>query len=213
MKDHMTKVFKISLKPHEQHISTSELINRIVSSRKHSLKQPTSPQDAIRQALLANSEMDRYRSQVVQAVEEAKANGWLVSSTLTGREFFKVEALVAWIFRYGGEVIQEGIGGRESYADACLGKLLSQATSLDSVPDTVDVPVQRQEAQEAAILAELRRNNHDPRMLPKAPAGKAGVKASVRTAMVTARKEIFVSARVFNDAWQRLRDNGDIRDA
>lgn len=114
------------------------------------------------------------------------------------------------MFRCNGEVVQEGIGGRESYSDVCMRKLLIQATPVDSARETVEIPVQRHEAQEAAILAELRRH-YDPQMLPKAPAGQAGIKASFRTMLITTRKGIFVSKRVFDDAWLRLRDNGDIR--
>jgi hypothetical protein len=118
------------------------------------------------------------------------------------------------MFRCNGKVIQAGIGGRESYADACMGKLLGQAKSIHHLGPTIaEQPVPRLKAQEASILAELRRNDYDPHMLPKAPAGKSGVKANVKTVMLTTRKDIFASQRVFADAWQRLRDNGDIRDA
>ena len=66
-------------------------------------------------------------------------------------------------------------------------------------------------AQNAAILNAIRELGYDPLALPKAEAGKRGVRADIR-GMVEHFKDIFVSAKVFNDSWQRLRDNQDIRD-
>lgn len=73
-------------------------------------------------------------------------------------------------------------------------------------------PISRSRAQDAAILAEIRICNHDPLKLPKAPAGKPGVKAEIRKRLIL-QTDIFVSRKVFEDAWQRLRDHDDIRDA
>jgi hypothetical protein len=84
-------------------------------------------------------------------------------------------------------------------------------------PETTEAPkaaspISRARAQDAAILAEIRICNHDPLKLTKAPAGKPGVKAEIRKRLKQ-RTDIFVSSDVFDDAWQRLRDQADIRDA
>lgn len=79
----------------------------------------------------------------------------------------------------------------------------------DTAPDTVKnakpIPVQRQ--QDDAILNWLKKNNYDPLKLPVPPSGKAGVKKLCSEAV------IFSSPSVFKTAWDRLRANGEIRDA
>lgn len=73
-------------------------------------------------------------------------------------------------------------------------------------------PFQRQRAQEQVILAALRENGFDPRALPRGRNGIAGVRAAMRKALLQ-QKTIFQSRRTFDDAWQRLRDDGEIVDA
>jgi hypothetical protein len=84
-------------------------------------------------------------------------------------------------------------------------------TEADS--EESDAPVTRASAQREAILVALRKLGHDPLRMPKAEAGKPGIKADLRKQLTKARKDIFISIGVFDDAWQRLRDQGDIRDA
>jgi len=205
-------VFIIQLKPTEQHISIPELINRIARSRKYISGPVTSPYDEIRAALRENEQSAKYRLQVERAVNEAVANGWLEVTTFANSEFVKVGALVAWMLRCEGSVTQSGVGGRESYADASLGVLLERATSESSPPSDTRPPLQRLQAQEDSILAELKRLGCNLLKLPKPPAGKSGVKKDVRTTLLTKQKHIFVSKRVFDDAWQRLRDKETIGD-
>ena len=82
----------------------------------------------------------------------------------------------------------------------------------DAPPTNDSKRVPKSTAQDAAILAEIRRLDHDPLALPKPPAGKGGVKAKIRTMLLVSRKDIFQSRRIFNDAWQRLRDDRQIAD-
>lgn len=72
-------------------------------------------------------------------------------------------------------------------------------------------PLRRQEAQELAILEELRRRGLDPGALPKGARGKAGVKAQLLDAMLKDRSDLFQSVGVFDKAWGRLRGAKKIR--
>ena len=92
----------------------------------------------------------------------------------------------------------------DDYADA-MGAL----TGKQSVPDTAKkeelIPVQRQ--QDNAILKCLRDNKHDPLKLQRGEKGKPDVKKDCRVNVS------FSSPSVFNTAWDRLRANGEIKDA
>ncbi len=83
---------------------------------------------------------------------------------------------------------------------------------LEQPSNVVIKPIQRTLAQDAAILAEVQRLNLDPLKLPKPDKGKAGVKAEIRSKLIKEYKDIFGSVRVFDDAWQRLRDAEKIED-
>ena len=65
--------------------------------------------------------------------------------------------------------------------------------------------------QEAAILRTLQERGYDPKALPVASPGRAGVKAEIRAAIAV--PPAFVSRKTFDDAWQRMRGHGDIADA
>ncbi|MDP1525055.1 MAG: hypothetical protein Q8M20_04555 [Rhodocyclaceae bacterium] len=67
-------------------------------------------------------------------------------------------------------------------------------------------PIQRQAFQEREILKVITLIGHDPLALPIGNRGKPGVKNAVRT------KSTGMSPRVFDKAWQRLRDQGAIKD-
>lgn len=66
--------------------------------------------------------------------------------------------------------------------------------------------------QEAAILEWLRNLEYDPTSLPRSPKGRPGPKSEVRKKLKDTA--LFLKGpRVFDKAWQRLRDFGDIKDA
>lgn len=69
-------------------------------------------------------------------------------------------------------------------------------------------PLQRTAAQDAAILCEIKKQGYDPLALPKNPDGKPGVKASVRTALLS--HPLFIGSTVFDKAWVRLAARADI---
>lgn len=65
--------------------------------------------------------------------------------------------------------------------------------------------------QEEAILAEIRKQNIDPKLLPKQPSGMPGVKAAVRNAL--RKSSLFKGPKTFEKAWERLRNDRSIVDA
>ncbi|KWA65525.1 hypothetical protein WL28_25375 [Burkholderia ubonensis] len=67
-------------------------------------------------------------------------------------------------------------------------------------------PPSQHRHQEAEILRVIRELGHDPAMLPKQKPGTSGVKSAVR-------QKLSFSQKVFNKAWERLRDAGDVADA
>ena len=72
------------------------------------------------------------------------------------------------------------------------------------------IPVAKQ--QDKAILEWLTLNEYDPLKLPVPPSGKAGVKKLCRDAVTEKNKQLFLSKKVFDTAWQSLRNNEDIKD-
>lgn len=80
------------------------------------------------------------------------------------------------------------------------------ATAEDGATE-VPKPVPRHRAQEFAIMAKLRELGYDPQALPPTPRGKASpAKRAVASALT-------FSPAVMSKAWQRLRNDGSIRDA
>ena len=73
-------------------------------------------------------------------------------------------------------------------------------------------PLSRSEAQDKAILNYLTSKGHNPLKLPARKSGKAGIKAEVKAALIKDKKT-FASVGVFDDAWQRLMDNLEIKEA
>lgn len=88
--------------------------------------------------------------------------------------------------------------------------LASEGTSYRLSIGTVGVPavapVSRARAQELAILTELRELGFDPLALPPTPPGKPS------PAKQAAKSALSYSDRVFEKAWQRLRDSGQIQE-
>ena len=68
-------------------------------------------------------------------------------------------------------------------------------------------PAQR----ESAILAKIVELGHDPKNIPKAESGKAGVKSTVKKSLGS--RGIWSGSTVFDKAWEKLRANCDVADA
>lgn len=87
-----------------------------------------------------------------------------------------------------------------------------EGDNVDQERSKCKPPMSRTAAQDAAIISELQIAGFDPLKLPKPMAGTAGVKAEIRRRLLE-RPDIFISKKVFETAWQRLRDEGAIKDA
>ena len=68
--------------------------------------------------------------------------------------------------------------------------------------------MQRTAAQDAEILFEIKKQGYEPLALPRNPDGKPGVKAAVRTALLS--HSLFTGSTVFDKAWERLTARADI---
>ncbi len=84
----------------------------------------------------------------------------------------------------------------------------SAISPVDTLAQSVK-PVQRTTAQDDAIKAKILQLGHALLALPKNIGTKAGVKAEVRTAVVRENPNMW-QGKVFDKAWQRLRDKGEI---
>ena len=118
---------------------------------------------------------------------------WL--SEWRGDEFVVVQVAVEAIGPQG--FIGAGIRGAEPRK--------SSLTTNPSEPSPK--PMQRQRAQEQAILAKLRELGFDPQAVPKAPAGK---KSAAKQAVM---KALGYSKPVMDHAWKRLRADKLVKDA
>jgi hypothetical protein len=91
---------------------------------------------------------------------------------------------------------------------------LGICVTVDGELNTVNLesavkPVQRAKAQDEAIKAKIQQLGHTLLALPKNISTKAGVKAAVRAAVVRENPSMW-QGKVFDKAWQRLRDNNEI---
>jgi len=78
------------------------------------------------------------------------------------------------------------------------------STGIDLVKS--NQPLQRQRFQEQEILRVLTEKGYEAKALPTRAAGKSGAKAEVRG-------QLRFTVSVFNKAWDRLRQSGEIADA
>ena len=72
-------------------------------------------------------------------------------------------------------------------------------------------PLQRWQAQDRAILGAIQALGLTAQALPRSAAGKPGAKMEIRRALKD--NPLFVSDKVFDKAWERLRAAGDVGDA
>ncbi|MDP3609446.1 MAG: hypothetical protein U1D41_14555 [Nitrosomonas sp.] len=68
----------------------------------------------------------------------------------------------------------------------------------------------KSQEQEEAILVEIKKLGHDPKSLPRIVSGKGGVKSQIRE--ILENTSLFLSRRIFDKAWERLRDSRKIAD-
>jgi hypothetical protein len=71
-------------------------------------------------------------------------------------------------------------------------------------------PMPRHRVQELATLQKIVALGYDPKALPAGVNGRRGVKSEVRAAL--GNKDMWTGTSVFNQAWQRLRNDGQINE-
>lgn len=90
---------------------------------------------------------------------------------------------------------------------AALGIAVEDAQQAEPIaPEQKAQPPKTQRWQEDEILRVLRGLGYDPKALPRNPPGSPGAKAQ-------ARAQLTFTSKVFDKAWERLRQFGDIADA
>jgi hypothetical protein len=101
-------------------------------------------------------------------------------------------------------------------ADEYTAPKTQQAEPSGAVPTTGEPdarecrPLQRFPAQEDRVLAVIREMGHEPERLPPRVAGKRWVKSEAWAAIGVCT--LFSSEKVFEKAWERLRERGAIRE-
>lgn len=110
-----------------------------------------------------------------------------------------VSQLIPWLETKGYAALATGLHSRAPGFSSPASPI---ATSIQ--------PVQRQQAQESAILGEIQKLGHDSAQLPRNPPGKGGVKRDVRVKLGS--HPAFSASTSFDRAWERLRKSGEIKD-
>lgn len=156
--------------------------------------------------LLTDSKIGNYgQYQVSEKGVEAKDLGDLSSCTAQEAEnvysFYEkaklnfpttVAELFKWIEMQNGDFILPE-------------KFLIAVNAITDGPINTRYPPSRQRQQEQEILKIIKSLGHDPKALPLNNPGTPGIKSKVR-------QQFNGSKTVFDKAWQRLRDFGEIKD-
>jgi hypothetical protein len=133
--------------------------------------------------------------------ELANGNSLVIDQTATdqtGTRHLTLESLNRWAANtYGISTLAEG---------SCPPSSIQPEQSPSDTQALDDLPKLR--AQEQSIFNVIVDLGHNPKCLPKNKAGKRGVKFAVRTALKGSA--LFPSARIFDKAWERILEFGDI---
>lgn len=149
-------------------------------------------QDLVKEFTLMRRHMDR----AIQRSELCAAEGK-----------FAPDELIAWA-KGKGCVADEVLAAWEAHNQPETGDAEQVGAAATAGSEMEIKPIQRGQAQDAAILETLKKMGHDPLQLPKNPAGKPGVKADVRKTLKD--NPLFAGTTVFDGAWERLSKFGDI---
>jgi hypothetical protein len=101
----------------------------------------------------------------------------------------------------------DGIHERDDYAYQAFVHLDRLVVSAEDESTALTLSVRR----EMAILDAIHKLGHEPLRLPKAKAGRAGIKAEVRKAL--GNKGMWAKSTVFDGNWEDLRSSRRIQDA
>lgn len=161
--------------------------------------------------LMADSRPGTEVKKWVRRIESAAVNGHPIVRAADDR--FPLEAASAFRGYSSLVTVAELDAWLESekvgYLFPKVAQSLDAQASAAPVPATNAIaPLQRAAAQDAAVIACLRRAGHDPLALPTNESGKPGVKAAARAAL--GNVGLWAGSTVFHKAWERLTRNGDI---
>lgn len=98
-----------------------------------------------------------------------------------------------------------------AWRKAMVCNLFDMPTAVEGIGGRM-LPVQRAAAQDEVILSAIRSFGHDPLNVPKWNPGRAGVKSSIRAALVGKHPLFQKGSTVFDKTWDRLRRQGEIND-
>lgn len=107
------------------------------------------------------------------------------------------------------EAFAESERGHRKWRKAMVRELLHPSPKLAKQNAR---PLKFGEAQDSAILSAIRERGFDPSKLPKNEAGKPGVAAAVRGALVGVNPLFPINGTQFKHAWERLRARKEIAD-
>lgn len=124
-----------------------------------------------------------------------------------------LEAMGVHPFEVAAYLIAKGRKVPDALRDLVSGAGGHPSEEVEATPETAPIKhVPAQRAQENAILIAIRELGYEPSALPKWQAGRDGAKAEVRR-LIQPNAPFNGRRSVFDKAWERLRNGGDIGDA
>ncbi|MFY9182678.1 MAG: hypothetical protein WBK09_03275 [Limnohabitans sp.] len=172
-----------------------ELMRRAYEGTRRWFANAPGDADTAPRGLLVSVEMQAARGRTTEDLAAAGAGDvrfmtWLRTPMADfDRQHFAPDVLARWVQEVGASSLYPFAGP------------LAQSINTPK-------PMQRQRAQELAILEAIRQAGHDPLRLPMNKSGKPEIKAQVRKALND--DPMFAGTTVFKKAWERLSASGDI---
>lgn len=174
----------------------------------------------VAQALNELAFIDRVSTYTAASAASGLINHWLVERDLTcysrGEIVEDVAALsvceINGSFDISMTALEDGLLiDRNEFLELlkALGFKVPAAFSASehaAISTSSKAPLQRQRLQEQEIIRALNELGHNPLAIPKWKAGERGVKSAIREVL----KSHKWSKKVFDKAWQRLRDSREI---
>jgi len=198
----------IELARNEKEISLEDLINRITK------KIPINKSSGA--SLVGGASVSSLRAAMEDLESEKKIgekvrirvradidNGILTTITRNGKEFIELLDLAIWLDHYGKVATQENYPGQPSYIEECYEKITKISTQKIKKPQLIE------EWRKNQILDTIKREGYIATKLPKHSQGLGGMRKKIWEAIDWNNED----RRVFNKAWQDLRDDGRIADA
>ena len=165
---------------------------------------PQSEAERLRSKLARLSEIEKlaynYRCAIHDELNKGEASNLRIDRKLSNPDvtYITMTSLNQWSADSYGASFLTGLRNANAFA------------SVNAIQDNEAkvAPGTRMREQEEAILEEIKKLGHDPKLLPKFKAGKAGIKAKVR--VLLKESPLFQGGTVYEKAWERLMKFGDI---